>query len=286
MGKRPMKLLLTLAAGALVLLLLVWIAQRRLIYFPTRDVPSPRSLGLKEVVDARFTAEDGVALHGWFAPAWEPPRRLAVLVAHGNGGNVAHRAHLLRDLPRLGLDVLVFDYRGYGLSADADPTEEGLYRDGRAALAWLRERTELPVSRVVLYGESLGSGVAVELAHELLPETPAALVLQSPFTSLPDAAAAVWPFLPVRLMLRDRYDSAAKIAALRAPLLIVHGTRDSTVPVAQGRALCAAATSSKRMIEVKNRDHNDLWEDERARTAELKDFLEEFVPAQAATAPR
>lgn len=282
-----MKLLIVAAAGAAALLLLLWFAQRRLIYFPARDVPSPRSLGLKEVVDARFTASDGVALHGWFAPGWEPRRRLAVLVSHGNGGNVAHRTHLLRDLPRLGLDVLVFDYRGYGLSADVAPDEQGLYRDGRAALAWLRERSELPASRVVLFGESLGAGVAVQLAHELLPDAPAALILESPFTSLADAAGALYPVLPVRLLLRDRYDNAAKLPALKAPLLVVHGARDSIVPAAQGRALSAAATGPTRFIEVPNRDHNDLWLDERARTEDVKSFLDEFVPASPpASAPR
>jgi uncharacterized protein len=274
-----MKLLLLLAAGALALLLLVYFEQRRLIYFPDREVPSPRTLGLSSVVEAEFAAEDGVALRGWFAPAWDPPRRLAVLVAHGNGGSVADRAPLLRALPRLGLDVLVFDYRGYGKSADVAPTEDGLYRDGRAALAWLRQRTGLPTQRLVLYGESLGTGVAVELAHELLPDSPAALVLQSPFTSLPDAAATHYPFLPVRLLLRDRYDNLAKLPALRAPLLVLHGTRDAIVPVAEGRALCAAASGPKRFVEVPKRDHNDLWADERARTEDIRSFLDEFVPA-------
>jgi fermentation-respiration switch protein FrsA (DUF1100 family) len=243
-------------------------------------VPAPRDVGLSGVVEAQFQADDGVALAGWFAPAWDPRRGLAVLVAHGNGGNVADRAHLLRDLPRLGLDVLVFDYRGYGKSADVGPTEDGLYRDGRAALAWLRERTGLPASRVVLFGESLGSGVAVELAHELLPDAPAALVLQSPFTSLADAAASHYPLLPVRLLLRDRYENLAKLPALRAPLLVLHGTRDSIVPLAEGRALYAAATGRKRLVEVPGRDHNDLWVDDQARTADLKAFLDELVPAR------
>ena len=272
-----MKLLALLLAGAAALLLLVWLGQRRLIYFPSRDVPEPRRVGLADVVEANFAADDGVALHGWFVAAWKPRRDLALLVCHGNGGDIANRADLLRSLPRAGLDVLVFDYRGYGRSADVGPTEEGLYRDGRAALAWLRERTGLPASRVVLYGESLGSGIAVELARELAPDAPHALVLQSPFTSLADAGAAHFPFLPVSLLLRDRYDNLAKIGALHVPLLVMHGTSDATVPVAQGRALVARAAGPKRMVEVRGGEHNDLWGDERARTADVVKFLDEVA---------
>jgi uncharacterized protein len=301
-----LKLLLFLAklvvAGTAVLavaLVAGCAGERALVYFPSRSVPDPAGMGLADVEVARFTADDGVALCGWFAPATAPGRSLAVLVCHGNGGNVADRAHLLQDLPALGLSVLVLDWRGYGNSDDVQPTEEGLYRDGRAALAWLAERTGLPPSRIVLYGESLGSGIAVQLALEAAeaadtadtadtngasgptdaaraPAAPYALVLQAPFTSLPDAASFHYPWLPVSWLLRDRYDSASKIGRVRVPLLVIHGSRDGTVPVEQGRALAAAAGGTHRFIELPGRGHNDLWRDRAARRAELAAFLDEL----------
>lgn len=275
---RAVSILRLLFLAAVALLAAAFFFQRRLIYFPARAVGDPRALGLEGVEDARFRADDGVALHGWFAPARGRDRGLAVLVCHGNGGNVVHRAHLLERLPEAGLSALVFDYRGYGLSADAGPTEDGLYRDGAAALAFLLERTGLPARRAVLFGESLGAAVAVELAARLAPDAPHALVLESPFTSLADVAARHYPFLPARLLLRDRYESAAKIAAVRAPILVVHGALDTLVPPEQGRALADRATAPSRFVLVPGAGHNDLWADERARLADVAAFLDSIPP--------
>jgi uncharacterized protein len=268
-----MKLLLLFAIAAGLVLLAVWLGQRRLIYFPDRQVPDPRALGLADVEEARFSAEDGVRLHGWYAPArtaaGATPRDLAVLVSHGNAGNVLHRAYLLGHLATAGLHVLVYDYRGYGASDDVAPSEPGLYADGRAALAWLRERTGLPASRIVLYGESLGAAVAVELAAS----APYALVLEAPFTSLSDVAAIHYPWLPTSLLLSDRYDSADKIGARMAPLLVVHGARDGIVPVAQGRTLSERAGGPATLVVVEGAGHNDLWHDAAARCRDLDAFL-------------
>jgi len=268
---RYVKLLLLATIAGVLFLTAVYYGQRHLIYFPSRDVPPPSAVGLSGVEEARFTADEGVPLHGWFRAASGASRDLALLVCHGNGGNVAHRAHLLASLPPAGIDVLVFDYRGYGLSGDTPPSEDGLYRDGRAALAWLLARTQRPAQRVVLYGESLGAAVAVELARGAAPR---ALVLQSPFTSLADAAAANYPWLPVRLLLRDRYDSLAKVASLRVPLLILHGTRDSIIPIEQGRKLVTAAAGPARLVAVEGVDHNDIWANPAARLKDVLDFLD------------
>ena len=279
--------------AALALLLPAGCAgERALVYFPSRSVPAPESVGLAGVEQAGFTTDDGVHLAGWFAPASGTSRDLAVLVCHGNGGNVASRARLLRDLPPLGLAVLVVDWRGYGASDDVQPTEDGLYRDGRAALAWLMARTGLPESRIVLFGESLGTGVAVQLAAEAADaaeaaraadsaappagSAPYALVLQSPFTSLADAAAANHPWLPVRLLLRDRYDSLSKIGRVHVPLLVLHGAQDGIVPVEQGRRLQAAAGGPHHFIELPRAGHNDVWRDGTARRADLAAFLDDL----------
>ncbi|HEX5009209.1 MAG TPA: alpha/beta hydrolase [Planctomycetota bacterium] len=265
------RLLVLIAIAIVVFLGLLWLGQRRLIYFPSRDVLDPALLGLARVQQACFTADDGVALAGWYLPASGAPRDLSALVCHGNAGNVSDRTHLLAALSSAGLDVLVFDYRGYGQSGDASPTEDGLYADGRAALAWLERTTGRPAARTVLYGESLGTAVCVELARD---QPPYALVLESPFTSLPDAAAASNPWLPVRLLLRDRYDSLAKIGAVRAPLLVMHGTADRIVPFEQGRKLCEAAGGAHQLIAVQGADHNEVWMDVEARRKDVVAFLD------------
>ncbi len=269
-----MRFVLLLAIALALFLLLLWFTQRRLIYFPVREVPEPADIGWPELEQATFTAEDGVALHGWFAPAAGAPRDLAVLVHHGNGGNVVHRLDLLEHLSQAGLHVLVYDYRGYGRSAGS-PSEAGLYRDGRAAQAWLLARTGLPPERLVQYGESLGCAVALELAVGA-PAPPRAVVLQAPFTSLADAAGTHYPWLPVRVLLRDRFDNAGKIGRLRAPLLVLHGTHDGIVPPEHGRELLrrAMAAAPARLVEVPRRGHNDLWSDARARTADVTGFLD------------
>ena len=261
-----------LVAVAIVLFLgLLWLGQRRLIYFPSRTVLDPKLLGLARIEEVSFTAADGVALTGWYLPAAGKPRDLSALVCHGNAGNVSDRTHLITALSGAGLDTLVFDYRDYGKSGDATPTEDGLYADGRAALAWLEQTTGRPAARTVLYGESLGCAVCVELARG---QPPYALVLDSPFTSLPDAAAASNPWLPVRLLLRDRFDSLSKIGALHVPLLVMHGTADTVVPFEQGRKLAEAAGGPHQLIAVEGADHNEVWMDAQARRKDVVAFLD------------
>jgi len=280
------KLLLGATAVVVLVIFVAFLEQRRLIYVPTRGGAHPREAGLAQAEAARFTADDGVGLHGWFLPAARSRRDLALLFCHGNSGNASHREPVLMRGAAIGLDVLVFDYRGYGFSDDVPPSEDGLYRDGRAALAWLQRRTGLPPERIVIDGESLGTGVAIQLATELGPRAPAALVLEAPFTRLADAGVVVYPWLPVRWLLRERYDNLAKIGSVHAPLLIVHGTRDRIVPIEQGRALLERAAEPKRMLVVKGAGHGDLWDDARARRAQLAAFLDELVPArETADAP-
>jgi hypothetical protein len=241
-------LLLVLVLGALVIL------EKRLIYLPMRDHDvTPQALGLPGE-ELALAAEDGVRLHGWFLPVADS--RLTFLVSHGNAGNVSHRldrALLIRS--RLGADVLLYDYRGYGRS-EGSPDEAGTYRDARAAYRYLTETRGLAASRIVLFGESLGSAVALELAVE---HPCCALVLESPFTSIPDMAQEVFPFLPLRPFLRTRYDSLSRVARLSVPLLVLHGDRDTTVPFAMGQRLFQAAPGPKRFHVIKGAGHNDTY---------------------------
>jgi fermentation-respiration switch protein FrsA (DUF1100 family) len=241
-------LVLLLLLGGLLLLL-----EKHLIYFPMRshDV-TPGGLGLAhEEVELR--AEDGVRLHGWFLPV--KGSRLTVLLCHGNAGNVSHRLdRALLMQSRLRVDTLLFDYRGYGQS-EGSPDEEGTYRDARAAYRWLGSRGVGP-ERIVLFGESLGSAVALQVAVEAEAR---ALVLESPFTSIPDMARAVYPFLPLWPFVRTRYDNLTKVPRIRAPLLVLHGDRDEIVPFAQGRRVFEAAPAPKRFFAIPGASHNDTY---------------------------
>jgi uncharacterized protein len=177
----------------------------------------------------------------------------AVLVCNGNGGNRSLRAPLAAALARMGLAVLLFDYRGYG-GNPGHPTEEGLAADARAALRYLAGRPEVDPARVVYFGESLGAAVALRLATE---RPPAALVLRSPFASLAEVGQLHYPLVPVSLLLRDRYDAAALAGRLAAPLLVVAGGRDRIVPASHSRRLFAAAPQPKRLVVLDGADHND-----------------------------
>jgi fermentation-respiration switch protein FrsA (DUF1100 family) len=241
-------LVLLVIAGGLLL-----VFEKHLIYFPTRaHEVTPAGLGLaSEEVELR--AEDGVRLHGWFLPV--KGSRLTVLVCHGNGGNVSHRLdRVLLMQSRLNVDTLLFDYRGYGKS-EGSPDEQGTYRDARAAYRWLVAHGHGP-ERVVLFGESLGSAVALQLALEVEAR---ALVLESPFASVPEMARAVYPFLPLWPFVRTRYDNVAKVARLRMPLLVLHGERDEVVPFAQGRRVFDKAPEPKRFFAIPGASHNDTY---------------------------
>ena len=218
--------LLVVVAVLAAPLALLWLFQRRLLYFPTPGPVPPAASVLPGAEDVTFETADGLRLAGWFVPA--PPggpadrvgrARPAVLVCNGNGGDRSMRAPLAAALSRMGLAVLLFDYRGYG-GNPGHPTEEGLAADARAALGYLAGRPEVDPERVIYFGESLGAAVALRLATE---RPPAALVLRSPFASLAEVGRRHYPLLPVSLLLRDRYDSAALAGRLTAPLLVVAG---------------------------------------------------------------
>jgi uncharacterized protein len=264
--------LVTVAVLVAVLLGLVWSQQRRLIYYPWPGrVPAAASAlpGGQEVV---LETEDGIRLGAWFVPApGSAPRGPAVLVCNGNAGNRALRAPLAAALARAGLSVLLFDYRGFGGNAGR-PSEDGLAADARAAQAWLAGRPEIDPSRIAYFGESLGAAVALRLAVE---RPPAALVLRSPFTSLTDVGRLHYPWLPVRLLLADRYPSADRVAGLTVPVLVVAGEHDRIVPAALSRRLYDAAPEPKRFLLVPGADHNDsALLDGRQLVGEIARFLE------------
>jgi fermentation-respiration switch protein FrsA (DUF1100 family) len=235
------------------ILALVWTMQRRLMYFPSGGVPTPSEIGLTDVEPVTFQTTDGLGLSGWFLAASGPSPRVTVLVFNGNAGNRSHRGPLAAAFHRHRLQVLLFDYRGYGGNPGA-PTENGLAADSRAARAYLAGRRDVDSSRIVYFGESLGTAVAINLAVE---HPPAALVLRSPLTSMADVGQHHYPFLPVRLLLRDRFAAIDQIRLIRVPLLVVAGGHDRIVPIENSRRLYDAAVAPKTLLVLPDADHND-----------------------------
>lgn len=226
----------------------VWSQQRRLIYFPSGGPITPAATVLPGARDVVLHTADGLDLGAWYLPG---SGDAAVLVLPGNGGDRSMRAPLAAGLHRMGLSVLLVDYRGYG-GNPGKPTEEGLATDARAAHDWLTGQPE--VGRIVYLGESLGAAVAVALAVE---RPPAALILRSPFTSLADVAGEHYPWLPVGRLLMDRYPSLQRIPELQAPLLVIAGDDDDIVPWALSRRLYEAAPEPKEFLTVRGAGHND-----------------------------
>ncbi len=225
--------------------------ERHFIYFPERRLAAtPAEIGL-EFEDLHFRAADGTKLRGWLVPG---RGEIALLWFHGNAGNIGDRVDLLGELHReLGLTIFIIDYRGYGES-EGTPSESGLYLDAEAALAELTQRLGMAADQIALFGQSLGTAVAVELAYR---HPPAGLILEAPFTSVRDMAKRHYPWLPVRSLLRTRFDSLSKIADVSAPVLIIHGEDDETVPVEMGERLFSAAREPKRLLTIPRAGHTD-----------------------------
>ena len=269
--------LLALATAALVLAgLALWLRwlEPRMLYYPTRDLEqSPASLGWA-FEEVRLRSSDGVAIHGWYIPAAPESgsgrstaagasegaggtargRRLTVLFLHGNAGNISHRFEKLRILRELGVSVLIVDYRGYGQSAGR-PGEEGLYRDARAAYDHLTRTRGLDPRDIVLYGESLGSAVAANLAAG--SET-GGLVLEAAFTSARDVGQAMFPFLPVRWLMRSRFDTERTIARVEGPILLLHSRDDEYFPPSHAERLLAASRGRARLALLRG-GHNEAF---------------------------
>jgi alpha-beta hydrolase superfamily lysophospholipase len=238
-------------AVLVLLLAAIWLLQRKLIYLPDTSPVPPAGDVLPGATDVRLHTGDGLELGAWLVPPAQPGPHAVVLVANGNAGNRAARAPLAAALSRAGMAVLLFDYRGYG-GNPGSPSEDGLKLDVRAAHRFLTEQMQIPPARLIYYGESLGSAVVTELATE---HPPAGMVLRSPFTDLAATGQEHYPFLPVRLMLRDTFPVAEQITRVKAPVTVVLGTADSVVPPEQSRAVAAAG--SAKLVEIAGADHND-----------------------------
>lgn len=230
----------------------IYLIQRQLQYYPDRQLLRPASYNLGSMSEHMLKSSDGTHVVIWERAS--APSMPTIVYFHGNGGHLGYRQHIFSEILRQGYGLIALEYRGYGTS-EGMPSEEGFYADGRAAIQYALNEQHIPNAKLILYGESIGSGVAVQMATET---EIGALVLQSPFTSATDIAAATYPWLPVRLLMKDRFESLSKIGKVNAPLLVLHGEADSIVPAAQGKALLEAANGAKHGVFFPGRNHNDL----------------------------
>lgn len=244
--------------GYLVLVTGLYLGQRRLLYLPDRSIPSRTASGVPEMSEVRLQTDDGFDLLAWYRPA--APRRATIVYLHGNGGHIGYRGERVRPFIDAGFGVLLVEYRGYG-GNPGRPSEQGLMADARAALAFL-DTAGVSQTATVLYGESLGSTVAVAIAAEQAAagQPVAALVLEAPLSSVSDVAAHHYPWVPVRWLLKDRFEAVARISSVGAPVLIIHGEADGIVPICYGRALFGAAREPKEAAWIRGGGHEDLAE--------------------------
>jgi uncharacterized protein len=229
----------------------LYLFQRQLLYLPDRTRPELAGLAKLGVREVTLSTDDGLSLLSWYLPAH--PGRPVIAYFHGNGGHIGYRFQRLLRFARESYGVLMLEYRGYG-GNPGTPTEAGFYADAGAALAFL-EREGVAPDRLVLYGESLGSGVAVELAtqHEI-----AALILEAAPTSVAEVAQCHFPYVPAARLITDRFDSLSRIGKVRAPILVMHGESDRVVPVRYGRKLFNAAPEPKEAWFVPQAGHENL----------------------------
>jgi uncharacterized protein len=231
----------------------MFLLQRQFQYFPSRAAPTPDMVGLSDVQVAALRTPDGETLVLWYAPA--KAGQPTILFFHGNAGEIANRADRFAFYQRRGFGVAFLSYRGFGGSTGTI-SETGLIVDAQTAYDWLMAQG-VPSDRIVLVGESLGTGVAVQLAAR---QDVAAVVLEAPYAAAVDVATGMYPWLPVRLLMKDQFRSIDHIAAVTAPLLILHGTQDAMIPFAQGQKLFAAASAPKQFAELTGAGHQALFD--------------------------
>ncbi|MFC1954130.1 alpha/beta hydrolase [Chloroflexota bacterium] len=250
----------------------LFIFQSNYIYYPERTLTTdPDNIGLP-FENVSFETTDGLKLSGWFIPC--EGARGVILFCHGNAGNISHRLDSIQIFHRLGLDVFIFDYRGYGQS-EGKPSESGTYRDVEAAWQYLVEERQVSPGKIVVFGRSIGGAVAAWQARSHMP---GALILESSLTSVPDIAAKLYPYLPVKLMSRFKYDTERYLKGINCPVLIVHSPNDEMMPFRYGQRLFETAKKPKEFLEISGSHNEGFIISGRHYEEGLNAFISRYIP--------
>ncbi len=241
--------------------------QTNFIYRPMRQLEAtPADIQL-DYEKLQLTSDGGVGISGWYVPS--SPSRGVVLFCHGNAGNISHGLESIQVFNSMGLDVLIFDYQGYGLS-EGTPSEAGTYADSEAAWQYLTEVKGIAPERIIIFGRSLGGAVAARLATVYRP---AGLVVEAAFTSLPDLAGDIFPYMPMRLVMWFEYETVESIAKVNCPVLVAHSPKDDLISFAHGRRLFEAAPEPKQFIELSGSHGSGFYGSEKSYISGWKKFL-------------
>ena len=263
------------AAAYAGLCVLVFAKQAGYVYVPDREVVgTPADLGMS-FENLTLSTTDGLSLQAWFVPSEtnSPAESPTVLFCHGNAGDIGDRIYSVQTFHRMGLNVMIFDYRGYG-NSEGKPSEKGTYEDARTAWRYLTEDKGIDPGNIAIFGRSLGAAVACELAGEV---DAAALVMESTFSSATDMAGMMFPYLPVRLLCRFKYDTVSKVDDVNMPVLIAHSQSDEMIPFSHGRRLFEAASEPKTFIETIGEHNTGGLDSDTAYQASLAVFIVEHM---------
>ena len=264
-----MKIIYSLIAASIVLFFYLRYFERKSIYFPSSLIETtPRDFGLM-FEDIMLKTEDGIDISAWFIPAKDAV--VTVIFCHGNGGNISHRLDKIRFFNNLNLNVIVYDYRGYGKSTGS-PCEKGLYFDTKAVYNYLRNDKKIAPDKIIVFGESLGSTVAVDLISK---EDTAGVIIEGGFSSAPDMARYMYPLIP-SFIFSIKFNSTAKIKGLKIPKLFFHSKSDEIVPYALGRKLFDAADNPKEFVDILGAHNMAFFDSQDLILAKIKEFLKKI----------
>ena len=257
----------SLIIAYIVLIIFIYFYQRNLLYHPSEN--NYQNDKIQFNYDEIFiTVDEEIQLKSWIIKK-DFKKFKTLVIFHGNAGHLSNRIYKLNELYKLDINILLISWRGFS-GNKGSPTENNLYKDAKAAIKWLNEEG-VSNNQIILYGESLGSGVAVEVGKE---NNFNSIILESPFTSIENSAKIYYPYLPVRLILKDRYDSISKIKMINIPILVMHGEKDDVVPFSMGKELFEKANSPKQSYFTPDDDH--MMEFNFSLLKNIKDFIEKY----------
>jgi hypothetical protein len=246
-------IIVVLVTGYGVLNAYLYLFQRDLLYHPAKNLAEPEIYGLKDTAAIRLRTNDNIQITAWYHPANEGEPTIVYL--HGNTGNLGDRSERLAEFLKTGMGLMAVSYRGFG-DSEGKPSKNGMYNDARSAISYLLKHKNIKISDIVLYGESLGSGVASKMAREY--PSVRALVLEAPYTSIADRAAELYPYAPVRWILKDNFNNKKNLPKVHVPLLLFHGYLDETMPIQHSRTLLSIANAPKEARFFEQVGHTDF----------------------------